>query len=78
MRDEQTKLTKAQREVLHILSLRPNGAWLREMDTIRALLSITHHIPALVSDVYSMPAGGMMARITEAGRAAILPRERKM
>lgn len=58
-----------QRDLLHLMSLRPHGIVLRDDDHIRILVSMT--LSPWVSDVFDVPGGGVTAKITENGRKAV-------
>lgn len=59
-------ITKAQRDILLILSLHPRGARIRSLNGIAALKELA--LTGLVSDVYEMPGGEFIARLASAGR----------
>lgn len=63
------RLTKAQKELLHMLSLRPNGGVVRGKELRTALYELAH--TGLIRNVYDMPSGGSFGVITEAGRASL-------
>jgi len=63
------RLTDAQRELLHMLSLRMNGGVVRSKELKVALYELVH--TGLVRNVYDMPSGGVFGVITDAGRAAL-------
>lgn len=59
-------ITKAQRDILLILGLHPKGARIRNLNGIAALKELA--LTGLVSDVYEMPGGEFIARLSPAGR----------
>ena len=65
------KLTEAQKTLLVILASADKGSIFHFDNNKRVVNSLMHRIPALISDVYEMPGGGLSASITEAGREAL-------
>jgi hypothetical protein len=65
------KLTEAQAEALLELSLRPNGAIIRDSTLKTAIYQMAMMTPPLVNGCYDMPGGGAFSRISEAGRQAL-------
>lgn len=63
------KLTKAQKDLLHVISLRPRGAIIRGPAEIKILQSLS--TTGAVTNVYEMLGGGLYAQITAAGREAL-------
>lgn len=57
------------RNLLHAISLRPNGAVIRDHGDKALVHALTH--TDFVSDVYELHDGSLTARITEAGRRAL-------
>lgn len=64
------KLTEAQTLVLNSLDWKSPRIF-KKMEEKQALYQMTLMQPPLVSDVYDMPSGGVIARITVVGRAAL-------
>lgn len=61
-----------ERQLLSYLADQPRGqALVCNPSLVAALREICFRTPALVSDVYEGSDGSMVARITEAGRAAL-------
>jgi hypothetical protein len=66
------KLTDIERQALSYIADHPDGrAMVCEPHLCGAIRGLLFQTPALLSDVYSMPGGGYIARITEAGRDAL-------
>lgn len=61
--------TKEERDLLHEMSLRPNGIILRDADSRMVLDGML--FTGWVSDVYELITGGMSAHITPAGREIV-------